>query len=226
VCTGRQDPGISGPAMKSTYFGLNTFEKSMGLMDQAYQLVSATGFPVLMGFEYYPVITLGKRAEASEELINSADSIQKLGIELVETDRGGQATLHSPGQLVIYPLVPIRKLGISVRDFVGILESSTILWLQKYQIKAEKREDAGVFTDRGKIAFIGIRVDRGITKHGISINISNDLSMFDQIRACGQIKRSLDSLSERGHPIELSQAFDEWGLYFGSELLKLLPGGS
>jgi lipoyl(octanoyl) transferase len=209
--------------MKTTFFGLTSFEKSMGLQNQAYQLVQMSGFPVVLGFEYYPVVTLGKRAAAAEELIDSLEDLQALGFEVVETDRGGQATLHSPGQLVIYPLVPIQKLKISVRDFVQLLEESTIQWLQKYKIKAFRKEDAGVFTERGKIAFIGIRVERGITRHGISINLSNDLNLFGGIRSCGQVARALDSVFEHQVELELKQAFDEWILFFTSELLAALP---
>lgn len=192
----------------------------MDIQTQAYGLVERSGFPVVLGFEYYPVITLGKRAEAQDELLWKSEELQAQGFEVVETDRGGQATLHSPGQLVIYPLVPIRKLQISVRDFVALLEEATIQWLSKYQIQAYRKEDAGVFTDKGKIAFIGIRVENGITRHGISINVSNDLNLFGGIRACGKANRHLDSVFENGIEIELRAAFEAWILYFTNELLK------
>jgi lipoate-protein ligase B len=98
----------------------------MTIQTQAYQLVQQTGFPVVLGFEYYPVVTLGKRAELNEELLGTRDELVARGFEIAETDRGGQATLHSPGQLVIYPIVPIQKLKISVRDYVAALEDATI----------------------------------------------------------------------------------------------------
>lgn len=195
----------------------------MEIQAQAYKLVEMTGFPVVLGFEYYPVITMGKRAEALKELQVSPEELQDKGFEIVETDRGGQATLHSPGQLVIYPLVPLTKLQISVRNFVSLLEEATILWLAKHKIKAFRKEDAGVFTDQGKIAFIGIRVDRGITRHGISINLSNDLDLFGGIKACGQALRALDSVFEHQIEMDLREAFNEWNLYFTHELLKAIP---
>lgn len=205
--------------MKATYFGLQQFQKSMEIQEQARQLVWSSGFPVVLGFEYYPVITLGKNAAFSAELQFSQDQLLAQGFVFSETDRGGQATLHSPGQLVIYPLVPIRKLGLSVKDFVGILESSTILWLKKYGIPSQRGEDAGVFTKKGKIAFIGIRVSNGVTKHGISINIANDLSLFQGIRACGLQNRTLDSFFEHQVQIDLAEAFESWNLYFAHELM-------
>lgn len=193
----------------------------MDIQRQAYGLVQSSGFPVILGFEYYPVITLGKRAEADGELLWKLQDLSEQGIEVVETDRGGQATLHSPGQLVIYPLVPIRKLQISVRDFVEALEEATIQWLCRFQIQSFRKEDAGVFTEKGKIAFIGIRVENGITRHGISINISNDLNLFNGIKACGQAHRHLDSIFEQGVvDLDLREAFNQWTLYFSNELLK------
>ncbi|MEZ0391489.1 MAG: lipoyl(octanoyl) transferase LipB [Pseudobdellovibrionaceae bacterium] len=198
----------------------------MDVQSQAYQLVESSGFPVVLGFEYYPVITLGKRAEVETELFGSREKLLQQGFEIAEIDRGGQATLHSPGQLVIYPLVPIRKLNISVRDFIYLLEEATIEWLKKYSIEAFRKEDAGVFTPNGKIAFIGIRVEKGITRHGISININNDLELFGGIKSCGQIARALDSLHLHGHEIDLKEAFDEWILYFTNELFQKLPNPS
>ncbi len=194
----------------------------MEIQEQAYQLVLSSGFPVVLGFEYYPVITLGKRAELSAELPFPQEELLAKGLTFVETDRGGQATLHAPGQLVIYPLVPIRNLGISVRDFVGILENSTILWLEKYGIRSWRGEEAGVFTKNGKIAFIGIRVANGITKHGISINIANDLSLFQGIRSCGLQNRPVDSLFENQVQLDLAEAFESWNLYFAHELMAAI----
>lgn len=205
--------------MKTTFFGLTSFQKSMEIQSQAFGLVQSSGFPVVLGFEYYPVITLGKRAHAEGELLWRRDELQDRGIDVIETDRGGQATLHSPGQLVIYPLVPIRRLQISVRDFVALLEEATIQWLARFQIKSFRKEDAGVFTEKGKIAFIGIRVEKGITKHGISVNISNDFLLFNGIKACGQARRKLDSLFEQGVEVDLREAFSQWNLYFTNELL-------
>ena len=206
-------------AIKSTYFGLQKFQRSMEIQEQARQLVENSGSPVVLGFEYYPVITIGKNAELTAELLRSQADLSRQGFQFAETDRGGQATLHSPGQLVIYPLVPLRKRGLSVKNFVRILENSTIEWLKKYGISSEHREDAGVFTEKGKIAFIGIRVSNGISKHGISININNDLGLFQGIRPCGMSQRPLDSLYENQVSIDLADAFQSWNLYFSHELM-------
>lgn len=205
--------------MKTTYFGLKTYNESMLLQDQAYNLVQSSQLPVVLGFEYYPVITLGKRSDAVSDIKVAAESLKDRGIELALIDRGGQATLHSPGQLVIYPLVPLKKLKLGVRDFVGCLEEATINWLESRRIKAQIGSETGVYTNNGKIAFIGIRVDRGISKHGISININNDLDLFKTIRPCGVDLRNLDSLDKNGVQMDLAEAFKEWNNYFTERLL-------
>jgi lipoyl(octanoyl) transferase len=212
--------------MKTTFFGLTEYRKSMDIQKQVFGLVQSSGFPAVLGFEYYPVITFGKRAHAGDELVGSFENLKDQGFELAETDRGGQATLHSPGQLVIYPIVPIQKLQLSVRTFVQILEETTIQWLSQFRIQAFRKEDAGVFTEKGKIAFIGIRVERGITRHGISINVNNDLSLFGGIKACGQTARALDSVFENGTELDLKEAFDNWNLYFASHLMNQIPSPS
>lgn len=205
--------------MKTTYFGLKTYQESMTIQDQAYELVKSTELPVVLGFEYYPVVTLGKRSDIGIDLNTSAEDLKRAGVDLVSIDRGGQATLHSPGQLVIYPLVPLKKLNLGVRDFVLSLEEATVNWLASKKIKAQLGEEAGVYTENGKIGFVGIRVDRGISKHGISINVNNDLDLFKSIRPCGVELRSLDSLDKHGVQIELKTAFKEWSEYFTERLL-------
>ncbi len=215
--------------MKSTFFGLTTYEKSMQIQAQVFNLVQSTGFPAVLGFEYYPVITLGKRASLEKDVdTSSREQLKSKGFEVAETDRGGQATIHSPGQLVIYPIVPIQKLQIPVRRFIEILENSTIHWLAKFKVSAYSRRDqeSGVFTEKGKIAFIGIRVEKGITRHGISINLSNDLNLFSEISACGMKGRALDSLFENKIEVDLKEAFESWTLYFTSELMASLKSES
>lgn len=145
----------------------------------------------LLGLEHKPVITLGKRVkDARSEILSPPD-----GYEVEFTDRGGEATIHSPGQLVVYPILPLRELQLSVRDYVAGLETSLISTLKTYDLRAETHEgDTGVFTTNGKIGFIGIRVSNGISSHGLSLNVKNDLEVFQKIRACGKLNRPLDSL--------------------------------
>jgi lipoate-protein ligase B len=206
------------------YNGLISFRQGLELQDQAVDSVGRSGRPVCLGCEHYPVITLGKRAGPGE-ILGSQWELKDRGFEVVETDRGGQATLHSPGQLVIYPILPLRDYQISVRDYVSLLEETTIKWLATQKISAQKKEETGIFTSVGKIAFIGIRVEKGICRHGISINISNNLELFQWISACGMRQRPLDSVALASDPrraiLTPEQAFEGWVNIFIHELIGL-----
>lgn len=203
------------------YSGLIAYQKGLDQQQQSFDLVKANGRPILIGCEHYPVITLGRRANALSEFVSSASELKDRGLEVFETDRGGQATLHSPGQLVIYPIVPLRDYEISVRDFVRCLETTTMKWLELHRIEACLTDEAGVYTKSGKIAFVGIRVESGISRHGISINVHNNLELFGAIRSCGVSGRPLDSLEQRGVYVELKEAFDQWTSVFITELIAL-----
>jgi len=129
--------------------------------------------------EHPPVYTLGQ-AGKREHLLN-ADAIP-----VVETDRGGQVTYHGPGQLVVYTLIDLRRAGYSIRDLVVRLENAIIETLDAYGVSARGRRDApGVYVDGAKIAALGLRVRRGCTYHGLSLNIDVDLAPFAGINPCG-----------------------------------------
>lgn len=203
------------------YNGLISFAKGLELQEQAHSLVKSKGRPVCLGCEHYPVITLGKRSAEVSDLDQQSLKMKDLGFEIVKTDRGGQVTLHSPGQLVVYPIVPIRDYEISVRRYVQLLESSTLRFLSSLGIRAQAAEDAGVFTERGKIAFIGVRVDQGITRHGLSLNVSNFLSHFDEIQSCGVSKRAVDSVESWNIAMSPERAFELWTAFFIEDLIAI-----
>ncbi|WP_020208098.1 lipoyl(octanoyl) transferase LipB [Gilvimarinus chinensis] len=129
--------------------------------------------------EHPPVFTQGQ-AGKPEHLLAVDD------IPLVQSDRGGQVTYHGPGQLVVYPLLNLRRLKLGVRDLVTLLEQSLIELLANYGIKANAKPDApGVYVDGAKIASLGLRVRRGCSFHGLALNVAMDLSPFAQINPCG-----------------------------------------
>jgi lipoyl(octanoyl) transferase len=129
--------------------------------------------------EHPPVFTLGMNA--------SRDHVLAPGdIPVVQIDRGGQVTYHGPGQLVVYPLVDLRRAGLGVRDLVTALEGSVIDYAAALGIAAECRKHApGVYVDGRKLASVGIRVRRGASYHGIALNVSVDLEPFRRINPCG-----------------------------------------
>ncbi|MGH8297968.1 MAG: lipoyl(octanoyl) transferase LipB [Steroidobacteraceae bacterium] len=140
--------------------------------------------------EHPPVFTLGMSA--------SRDHVLAPGdIPVVQIDRGGQVTYHGPGQLVVYPLIDLRRAGLGVRDLVTALERSVIDYAAELGITAESRRGApGVYVDGRKLASVGIRVRRGASYHGIALNVSVDLEPFHRINPCGYAGLEMTRLVE------------------------------
>lgn len=129
--------------------------------------------------EHPPVFTLGMNA-SRDHVLCAGD------IPVVQIDRGGQVTYHGPGQLVVYPLVDLRRAGLGVRDIVTALERSVIDYAAELGIAAECRRSApGVYVGGRKLASVGIRVRRGASYHGVALNVSVDLDPFQRINPCG-----------------------------------------
>jgi lipoyl(octanoyl) transferase len=130
--------------------------------------------------EHDAVFTQGQAGKA-EHILMPGD------IPVVQVDRGGQVTYHGPGQLVGYILVDLRRAGIGVRELVTVIEESIVEFLAEIGIPAHPRSDApGVYVESGaKIAQLGLRVRRGCSFHGLSLNIDMDLSVFQRINPCG-----------------------------------------
>ena len=161
--------------------------------------------------EHPPVFTQGQAGKA-EHLLGTGD------LPVVQTDRGGQATYHGPGQLVIYLLISLREAGLGIRRLVTTMEHAIIGLLEQHGIDGQARADApGVYVDNRKIASLGLRVRRGCTYHGLALNVSNDLEPFQRINPCGHA--GLEVTSTR----LLGIADDQAAL--ATELVKLLCEG-
>jgi len=129
--------------------------------------------------EHPPVFTLGQ-AGRDEHVLAPGD------IPVIHVDRGGQVTYHGPGQVVIYPLLDLRRLGIGVRELVRRIEQVIIDTLAGIDIAAARRDGApGVYVDGAKIAALGLRVRRGCCFHGLAFNVDLDLEPFSRIDPCG-----------------------------------------
>lgn len=144
--------------------------------------------------EHEPVFTLGQ-AGKPEHVLAPGD------IPVVQVDRGGQVTYHGPGQLVVYPLLDLVRLGIGVRDYVCRIEQAIIDTLGDWNIEAVRRDGApGVYVNEAKIAALGIRVRRGRTFHGLAFNLAMDLEPFRRINPCGYADLQVVSLADLGGP--------------------------
>jgi lipoyl(octanoyl) transferase len=129
--------------------------------------------------EHPPVFTLGLNA-SREHLLRPGD------IPVVQIDRGGQVTYHGPGQLLVYPLINLRRRRLNVRELVVALENAVIAYVAGLGVAATgSRAAPGVYVDGAKLASVGLRIRRGASYHGLALNVSLDLKPFERINVCG-----------------------------------------
>jgi lipoyl(octanoyl) transferase len=144
--------------------------------------------------EHPPVFTLGANASRAH-LLTPGD------IPVVQIDRGGQVTYHGPGQLVVYPLIDLRRMGLGIRDFVTALERAVIELAAQFGIAAAARRDApGVYVAGEKLASVGVRVRRNGSYHGLALNVALDLEPFSRINPCGYQGLRMTQLAVLGGP--------------------------
>ena len=154
----------------------------------------------LLLVEHPPVITFGRRPGVERNVIAPSELLESRGVEVVPSDRGGDVTFHGPGQLVAYPIVRLIDHALSVGGYVRTLEHAVIDALGNFGVAARKDDCAvGVWVDDatgtlGKICAMGVRVRRGVTLHGLALNVTTDLSFFDLIIPCGLVGRPVTSL--------------------------------
>ena len=153
----------------------------------------------LLLLEHPHVVTLGRRADDTH-LVTERSGLEAAGVEIFETDRGGEATYHGPGQLVGYPIIDVRVAKLGPVTYVRMLEKSIIETLVEFGIDADLVDgETGVWVDGvpnakrnpdtnpvgKKIAAIGVRISGGVTMHGFALNVSTDLAYFEHIIPCG-----------------------------------------
>jgi lipoate-protein ligase B len=156
--------------------------------------------------EHFPVITLGRQAKR-ENVLLSAQDLERRGVELVEIERGGDVTYHGPGQLVVYPIRKLERFR-EVVPLVRALEASIINVCARFGVQAERwGEHPGVWVGRNQICAIGLAVQRMVSLHGIALNVSTELDYDRLIRPCGVHDRGITSISaEVGHSVSMEHA--------------------
>jgi lipoate-protein ligase B len=164
------------------------------------------GAGALLMTEHRPVLTLGKNADESF-LLNASQ-----GIDVVRTDRGGEVTAHMPGQMVVYPILPLGKYRLLARAYVELLQASVIELLNFFEIPAELSPDyPGVWVADEKICAVGVRIRERISMHGIALNVCNELDLFGKIVPCGISNRGVTSMSmQRGATLSVAEV---WTVY-------------
>jgi lipoyl(octanoyl) transferase len=171
------------------------------LQEEAAQQAAAGGAETLFIVEHPPVVTLGRREDSVKNLKTSPQMLERLGVELVHSDRGGDITFHGPGQIVAYPIIRLANHGFSVSGYVHRLESIVVAALAELGIHAQTDPQAvGVWVIDGgepaKICAIGVRIRRGVSLHGLALNVSTDLTGFSHIIPCGLSGRGVTSIGK------------------------------
>jgi lipoate-protein ligase B len=144
--------------------------------------------------EHRPVYTLGRRARYEHLLVDEA-ALQARCAKVVESDRGGDVTFHGPGQLVVYPILDLRARLLGPKAYVSALEETIIRTLAAFDITAERWPGRpGVWVDGSKVAALGVRVQNGVSMHGVALNVDVDLSWYHAIVPCGLVDASVTSM--------------------------------
>ena len=162
--------------------------------------------------EHPPVFTLGRNGK-SEHVHDTGD------IPVIQVDRGGQVTYHGPGQLVAYVMLDLGRRGMGVQSLVRLLEQAAIDLLAGYAVDAQRREKApGVYVDDRKIAALGLRVRRGCSFHGLSLNVDMDLAPFRMINPCGYEGLEVTQMSA----LDIDAPFDKIAMQLSQHIGRLL----
>lgn len=178
----------------------------------------------LLLVEHFPVYTIGRGGDESN-MLATGDRLRELGTELVRIDRGGDVTFHGPGQIVAYPIVELRD-PLDLRRYVRTLEAATIATAASFGVEAGRLEGhPGIWVDgQRKLAAIGVRVKRGVTTHGLALNVSTDLRWFDEVIPCGIRGKGVTSLArELGNAPPMDDVADELARQIAAHL-RLHPG--
>lgn len=184
-------------------FGRQPYRPVWDAMRAFTDMRSADTVDELWVLQHDPVFTLGQ-AGRMEHVLAPGD------IPVIPVERGGQVTYHGPGQIVGYPLLDLRRLGIGVRELVHRIEQALIDTLETWNIAAARREGApGVYVAGAKIGALGLRVRRGCTFHGLAFNVAMDLEPFQRINPCGYAGLAVTQVSDLGGPGSTEAVEDE-----------------
>ncbi len=162
----------------------------------ASEIIEKDGPDTLIFVEHYPVMTLGASFHRENLLLDEADYLA-LGIDIQETDRGGDVTYHGPGQLVIYPVFDIQHFGKDLHRWMRDLEETMIRTLEHFGLASRRfPPHTGAWVGDEKVAAIGVKVRRWVNLHGIALNCENSLEPFGHIVPCGIDEFGVTSLSQ------------------------------
>lgn len=191
----------SGRSIEVKRYGRVQYQPAMRQMEQFASTRTASDPDQIWLLQHPPVYTQGTSCDQQ--------TLLPTNIPLAKSDRGGQITYHGPGQVVIYPLLKIKDYGLGIKGFVAKLEQAVIDILLEYNISGERRPDApGVYVAGAKIAALGLRIKRGTSYHGLSLNVAMDLSPFTNIDPCGYAGLRVTQISDLTESVNLQSVED------------------
>ena len=218
------------PSLPSTWLvdlGMIAYDQAIAVQTAAVAARAEGRIPdLLLLLEHPSVITLGRAAKTDHVLL-SAHELAARQIAVRETSRGGDVTVHAPGQLVGYPIVDLTARGQDVHRYLRDIEEVLIRALSGWGIAAGRIPKlTGVWIGDEKVAAIGVAVKRWIAHHGFALNVANDLTLFDTIIPCGLVGKGVTSISRQlGHDVTVAEAAGrvtaEWTAVFATHLTEI-----
>ena len=189
--------------LKLRKLGLQDYHKTWASMQNVILSKGQGDSDELWLLEHFPVYTLGFGASENNLLI-------KNDIPVIRSDRGGEVTYHGPGQIVAYFLINLRRKGWGPKRFVNELESSVMDFLKDYGVSSKRQQgNPGVYIGDKKICSVGLKIKRGYSYHGLSINVDMDLSPFESINICGKKSLKATDLNEFAE-VPIEKAFKDF----------------
>ena len=207
------------PRVRASWLGSVPYREAWDLQASLVrELREGTGQDTLLLLEHPHVFTLGKAASDGDLLWNP-DERERRRVEVVWSDRGGEATYHGPGQLVGYPVLDLARLGLTIPGYLELLERSLIEYLAELGIDSEPGAPGltGVWRNGEKLAAIGIKLNRSVVSHGFALNLTTDLQYFDGIVPCGHAElRPTSVAAVSGLQIDTRAAAEGYARHFES----------
>jgi lipoyl(octanoyl) transferase len=187
--------------------------------ETAERIIASENEPnTLLLVEHDPVITVSQRRESAKHLLAPHEVLHTLGIDVQPTDRGGDITYHGPGQLVAYPILRLDDFGLNLSRYMRLLEQVVIDTLATFGVEGFREAGVtGVWVhspekcakpqppEAAKICALGVRIRRGVTMHGLALNVTTDLSHFQTIVPCGLVGRAVTSLAALGVAVSMDE---------------------
>lgn len=199
--------------------GTVAYEEVYQLQKRCVEAVLAGGPNMLILCEHPAILTLGRLAKA-EYILANQDELAQQGVTVKSIDRGGEVTLHAPGQLVVYPILNLNAFGKDLKVYLHKLEQVGIDLLGDFDIVADRISGrTGVWVRQKKIASLGIGVKKWISYHGVGLNVSTDLNLFKLIKPCGLDVQMTTIEQIKGQKVDMNQVKFTWVKKFAEQFL-------